>query len=207
MLLIRCLYRRSHTCFQCALPCFEGLLPPVHDKTISSLLYVLAYWHGLAKMRIHTESSLTTLDHATTVLGAELRYFEGMTCPEFTTHETSSEAAARARALARQNSQRGGGPTAISVQSGRRERKFNLRTVKTHFLGDYVPTIRHMGTTDSYNTQIVRIPSQEHYQRAESMSSSIGRAGTSPGESSIPTYKQATSDRAACQAGYHPFRA
>ena len=163
MLLICYLYRRSHICFQCALPCFEGLLPPVHDKTVSSLLYVLAYWHGLAKMQIHTETSLTTLDHVTTVLGAELRYFEGMTCPEFTTHETASEAAARVRALARRNAQRGSGSSAVPVQSGRRERKFNLRTVKTHFLGDYVPTIRRMGTTDSYNTQIVSIPSQNSY--------------------------------------------
>lgn len=37
----------------------------------------------------------------------------------------------------------------------RRPREFNMNTYKTHALGDYVETIRHYGTTDSYSTEFV----------------------------------------------------
>jgi hypothetical protein len=36
-----------------------------------------------------------------------------------------------------------------------KQKKFNLKTYKTHSLGDYVQTIRMYGTTDSYSTEPV----------------------------------------------------
>ena len=39
--------------------------------------------------------------------------------------------------------------------SSRRKKSFNLRTYKTHSLGDYVKIIRSYGTTDSYSTESV----------------------------------------------------
>ena len=96
-------------------------------------------------------------DQVTIILGAELRYFSGVTSASFATFETAAEANRRARALVRRSAQNGnnGNSQPSTVQSGRRPRTFNLQTVKFHFLGDYPWTIRRYGTTNSYNTQIV----------------------------------------------------
>ncbi|KAG2744922.1 hypothetical protein P692DRAFT_20877483 [Suillus brevipes Sb2] len=47
---------------QCAMPVFEGLFPADHDVIVQSLLYRFAHWHALAKLRVHTESTLSVLD-------------------------------------------------------------------------------------------------------------------------------------------------
>lgn len=49
-------------CWQCAIPCFEGLLPSPHNEMVLDLLFISAYWHGLGKLRMHTDSSLEVLD-------------------------------------------------------------------------------------------------------------------------------------------------
>lgn len=101
---------------------------------------------------MHTDSSLKLFDQVTHILGAEMRYFAGVTCPEFDTCETTAEHGRRVRAQVRRGSGKlGGGP---SQPPGRRHQQFNLHTVKFHFLGDYPWIIRWFGTTDSYNTQI-----------------------------------------------------
>jgi len=43
------------------------------------------------------------------------------------------------------------GPASTTIKS----KMLNLSTYKLHALGDYVNTIRHFGTTDSYSTQTV----------------------------------------------------
>ncbi|KAI9059259.1 hypothetical protein FKP32DRAFT_1580468 [Trametes sanguinea] len=134
---------------QCIIPCFEGLLPEAHNDSILTMLFIAAYWHALAKMRMHTDTSLTRLDDATTVLGYELRRFVSVTCASFDTRETQSEYDARKRAEARRPAVPQAGPS-----SGRRYRTLNINTVKMHFLGYYAMTIRRVGTTDSYTTQI-----------------------------------------------------
>jgi hypothetical protein len=42
-------------------------------------------------------------------------------------------------------------------RNARKPKQLNLRTYKYHALGDYVSTIQHFGTTDSYSTQTVFI--------------------------------------------------
>ena len=95
------------------------------------LLFILATWHALAKLHVHTDTSLMLLDTTTTALGNALRYFVRVTCPEFDTFETSAEYAKRQR------------------------RTFSLKTVKLHFLGDYVSCIKMFGTIDNYNSALV----------------------------------------------------
>lgn len=152
------------------------------------LLYRTAEWHGLAKLRMHTEGSLDLMEELTKELGFLLRDFSEVTCKEFRTYELPREVQERQRrVLARdQTSQgtRGNDPnrgvhdergtsqptqtettttpsTSITQEAastsngGRREKTLNLFTVKFHFLGDYVRSIRLFGTTDSYSTQIV----------------------------------------------------
>ena len=116
------------------------------------LLFVNAYWHALAKMRMHTETSLGVLRDATTMLGYELRRFVHDTCPAFETRESQAEYDARKRAEERRAKKTG---ALTSSGGGRRARTFNLKTIKLHFLGDYVACIKQNGTTDSYSTQIV----------------------------------------------------
>jgi hypothetical protein len=82
---------------QCALAVFEGLLPEPHGTIVMNLLFELATWHGSAKMRLHTESSIQSLGHSTTRLGTLLRQFQSVTCEAYVTRELPSEEAAHGR--------------------------------------------------------------------------------------------------------------
>lgn len=125
-----------------------------------TLLFVLGNWHGLAKLRIHTDETLDALDKVTKHLGVLLRKFVEDICPAFSTKELRREAESRRRRQARENS--GGRTPAQHLQgtqktADRRSKQLNLRTYKLHALGDYVSQIRLFGTTDSYSTQPVRV--------------------------------------------------
>lgn len=118
-----------------------------------TLLYTLAYWHGLAKMRLHTDSSVALFEDSTSALGVRLRHFAYATSPCFSTKETEKEHEARTRAALRRATA-SGVPTPTS--STRQPRTFNLRTVKNHFLGDYPEMIRLFGSLEGYSTMVVR---------------------------------------------------
>jgi hypothetical protein len=62
-----------------------------------TLLYRLAEWHALAKLRMHTDSTLSILDTITTEVGHVVRRFRDITCASFRTVELPKEAAARGR--------------------------------------------------------------------------------------------------------------
>jgi hypothetical protein len=148
---------------QCALPVFEGLLPEPHGTIIMDLLFELSTWHGLAKMRLHTESTIQSLGHSTTRLGMLLRRFQSVTCEAYVTRELPSEEAARGRRKAAEAAKRStAGEAGVEELMGTakkpktNQRKFNLTTYKAHSLGDYVEAIRMYGTTDKYSTQLVR---------------------------------------------------
>jgi hypothetical protein len=57
------------------IPAVEGLLPDTYDAQLLTLLYRLAEWHSLAKLRMHTDDTLDLLDESTRVLGKELCFF------------------------------------------------------------------------------------------------------------------------------------
>lgn len=79
----------------------EGLLPPVHNSQLLTLLYRLAEWHALAKLRMHTEDTLNQLEATTTVIGKELRSFRASSATAWKCKELPSELAARGRKLAK----------------------------------------------------------------------------------------------------------
>ncbi|KAG6905700.1 hypothetical protein DXG01_001205 [Tephrocybe rancida] len=89
---------------QCIIPVFDGLLsdeePNFLNTRILRILFQLAYWHGLAKLRLHSEATLRLLDEQTTILGACLREFQTEICPLFLTKELRREAVARERRTA-----------------------------------------------------------------------------------------------------------
>ncbi|KIO27586.1 hypothetical protein M407DRAFT_23129 [Tulasnella calospora MUT 4182] len=145
--------RTYEDCLQCCFACFEGLLPEPENAAVLRFIYILCLWHGLAKCRQHTDVSLKLLEATTERLGDELRAFEAYT-GTFETYEMPKEAAARDRRAA--GSARKGKLTSQSKNdgTGRRRKRFSLRTIKIHLLGHYVSTIRRFGTTDSYSTQV-----------------------------------------------------
>jgi hypothetical protein len=49
---------------QCAMPVFNGLLPPKHNELVQTLLFRLAEWQTLTKFRLHTEDTLALLHQA-----------------------------------------------------------------------------------------------------------------------------------------------
>lgn len=63
-------------------------------------MFVLAHWHGLAKLKLHTDSTLKALDDLTSILGDEFRSFECRTSKDFATRELQREFEARSRAAA-----------------------------------------------------------------------------------------------------------
>ncbi|KAJ1299373.1 hypothetical protein OPQ81_011048 [Rhizoctonia solani] len=64
---------------QCCIPVFEGLIPESCAESSQTLLFVLAQWHGLAKLWLHTSETLKVLKRLTIRLGSELRRFAELT--------------------------------------------------------------------------------------------------------------------------------
>ena len=147
---------------------------------VLDLLFIMAHWHALAKLRLHTDISLDLMDDVTTTLGHTLRTFDKATSSAFETRELHREAEAHLRRHNRSASHPGAPsqipdpsrpastpavssssktpvkpPRASSSVNARRPKKLNLNTYKHHALGDYAATIRRYGTTDSYTTELV----------------------------------------------------
>lgn len=64
------------------------------------LLFTLAHWHALAKLRQHTDFSLSILESVTAQLGRLLRDFKAKVCDVYDTRELERETAARMRRMA-----------------------------------------------------------------------------------------------------------
>ena len=125
----------------------------------------MAHWHGLAKLRMHTDVTLDLLSQATISFGTKIGTFQEKTCAAFSTHELERERAARVRrqdkikkaaaAGTNPNAQKGKKATAETESnaqkgtkaktetdsqsqkssSGRQPKQFNLNSYKFHALG------------------------------------------------------------------------
>ncbi|KAI5821824.1 hypothetical protein K523DRAFT_221291, partial [Schizophyllum commune Tattone D] len=142
---------------QCSIPCFEGLFDDItHDEFIQQLLYLMAYWHSLAKLQMHTTSSIEVLERVTQELGKALRYFADIICPVYATRETDREYNTRKRNEAKKASKASGSGSSSKVQDSgdsRRRKTFSLATIKLHFLGDAASHIRKFGSLLQISTQ------------------------------------------------------
>ncbi|TRM67223.1 hypothetical protein BD626DRAFT_627628 [Schizophyllum amplum] len=143
---------------QTAMPCFEKLFPnKAHQKIVLDMLFDLGHWHGLAKLRLHTESTMASLDYATRELGKSIRSFENI-ASTYDTRELPGEAAARVRrkqkAAAKSTGQQAqdAGPVRQPASESVK-RVFDRKSYKKHSLGDYAWAIRYWGTTDNVSTQ------------------------------------------------------
>lgn len=116
-----------------------------------NLLFALSTWHALAKLRLHTNTTLRLLREATVDIGNLLRKFSDTVCPAYTTKDLPREAEARARKARKTDS------TSLNTtaSTATKLRSFNMNTYKMHALGDYANTIQQLGTSESWSTQVV----------------------------------------------------
>lgn len=112
---------------------------------------------------MHTDPTLHIFSLVTTCLGNTVRTFKTTTCAVFPTRELERERASRMRRQEKSAANPVPGASDSRPKergrSARAPKELNLRTYTYHALGDYVDTIRRFGTTDSYSTQPVSVPS------------------------------------------------
>jgi hypothetical protein len=123
-----------------------------------TMLFRLAEWHALAKLRMHTDTTLARMEIVTSILGKVLRHFRDVACAAFSTVELPKEAAARGRKRVRRQKEQNPSeqpPPLPPAVPKRKKKMLSLSTYKLHSLPDYARTIRMFGTTDSYSTQTV----------------------------------------------------
>ena len=133
---------------------FAGLLPKPHNDGVLKLLFRLKHWHGLAKLRMHTDNTLCMLESVTDEVGKEIRQFVYETCSAYTTRELKHETECCMRAeVCKTGGALASHPTEGS--GGRQAKTLSLCTYKLHALGDYAAHIRLFGTMDLFSTQPV----------------------------------------------------
>ena len=132
------------------------------------LLFELATWHSLAKLRLHDmDSTLPELKASTKRLGAIHRQFQSKVCGAYDTQDLPKEASAKARqkAAAGAKAQKTGKVSTSKASTskaklvgkgkGKKKRMLSLTTPKFHLLGHYNPYIIRVGTSDNFNSQTV----------------------------------------------------
>ncbi|KIK34655.1 hypothetical protein CY34DRAFT_97579 [Suillus luteus UH-Slu-Lm8-n1] len=150
--------RNYEDLLQCSIPVFEGLLPAPHNKILMNLLFTMSHWHGLAKLRMHSEITLEILNQQTTHLGEQFRHFKEKVCASYQTQELDREVSVRSRRQTRDaakrkannvgranedNNTKGKGKATGQSQDlpapkqPKRKKSFNIQTYKFHVLGDY----------------------------------------------------------------------
>ncbi|KAI0311994.1 hypothetical protein OF83DRAFT_1219078 [Amylostereum chailletii] len=68
---------------------------------LMDLLHISGYWHGLAKLRMHTDSTVSIFRNVTRELGEAMRKFQDTICKKYPAKELKREAEARMRREAR----------------------------------------------------------------------------------------------------------
>ena len=139
---------------QCAIPVFDRLLPDHCNDFILELLFICTHWNGLAKLCLHSDSTLDIMDDMTAKLGSQFHEFHDKICPQFQTYELPCEVVAHQRHCSKQNHHSGENSVA-QFSKDPHQKIFNLDTYKYHSLGNYTSTIHRFGTTNSYSTTTV----------------------------------------------------
>ena len=120
----------------------------------------MACWQASAKLRLHTDSSLSIFRGFTRWITTHLRIFSKKVCPHFATRATPKEAAASLHRSAADSSKKTGKVGSVkglgqTITKSSQQKEFNLVTPKMHALVHYPDMIARFGTTDSYSTQLV----------------------------------------------------
>ncbi|KAH9937829.1 uncharacterized protein BXZ73DRAFT_89249 [Epithele typhae] len=132
------------------MPAFDGLLADNNDNHIvSNMLFELANWHALAKLRLQTDITIDIMATSTLHMYASVRKFADTTCTRHTTYETGAEAETRVRRETAQPHRK-----SRPADTRRKRKDFSVnKTYKYHALGHCVAYIRRRGPLDVYSTQ------------------------------------------------------
>lgn len=136
------------------------------NSVVLDILFVMALFHGLAKLRLHTTSTRAFFRAVTADIGEKLRSFEEAS-KGYKTKELESEKARRLKRQAKAKSKKDGkgkgkdveaaeNPPTTNIPTAKKEKGLNLKTYKTHELGHFADDIECHGTLDLCNTQEVR---------------------------------------------------
>lgn len=129
------------------------------NSIVLTVLFELAQWHALAKLQLHSTTTLASFKAATSTLGQAMRAFRRHVCSQYQTRELPRETQSRQRRRAAQAS--------TSSSSDTLAPKFKaftvLNTPKYHRLGDHARAIAETGTTDNKSTQMVRAGVLVHF--------------------------------------------
>jgi hypothetical protein len=104
---------------------FDGLFNGEDNDDVLQLLFVFAHWHGLAKLRMHTDQTLALFDEATSLLGVKFQRFVNHTCRKFNTCELQHEANARSRRAAKKST------TSLAAPPGQAEKPRQVAEIPT----------------------------------------------------------------------------
>ncbi|KAI1784806.1 hypothetical protein LXA43DRAFT_1100996 [Ganoderma leucocontextum] len=130
---------------KCFIAPFENLLPRGDNNIVLDMVFDLAKWHALGKLRAQTSPTLDGLTATGIDVGKDVRLFSNKTCQRWVTLELPKESAARGLRKARTRT--AGAPLHRKVKS------YSMTTYKYHSLADYTSAIRDFGSTDNFNTQ------------------------------------------------------
>ncbi|KAL0575119.1 hypothetical protein V5O48_006845 [Marasmius crinis-equi] len=142
----------------------QGLLPTEHDKNLLNLLWDFNVLMAYASLRLHTDSTVATMDSTITQYGKSLRRFVNTTCKAYNTTEIPEEAEKRRlAALNRETKRAKDGKSATKRKAGDEDglmpKNLNMNTFKQHMPTHYPFFVRHYGSLDSYTT---RMGEREH---------------------------------------------
>ena len=130
---------------QCILPVVDGLIPE-YDALLQSMIFCAVNWLSLAKLHIHSESTLHLLTKVMKDYGRLTRQLAKDTV-NVKMVETPREAEIRRR-------RKVPGSTATS-EPGLKPKPITNSTFKLHNMTHYVWAIMFWGTPDSFTTAIV----------------------------------------------------
>ena len=105
--------------FQTIMPAIEDLFPSVDEPIVQDLLFELAVWHALAKLRLHTEVTLDIFRKSTQQMYEAVTTFANTTCLRHQTRESAQQAQARVRREQVQN-------PSVRPDGRRKEVKYNV---------------------------------------------------------------------------------
>lgn len=145
----------------------DGLLPPgEHNDHVQDLLFEACNLHTLAKLRMHTETTLKALGDSVSTYGTPTRRFQSRTCEELKAVELPRETVKRRR---RQTAAQAGRPPvnpagstnpAAASSNPKKDipkQKYNLARYKYHAIADWPAAVREVGTLDNFTSQWVSL--------------------------------------------------
>ncbi|EJD07893.1 uncharacterized protein FOMMEDRAFT_75180, partial [Fomitiporia mediterranea MF3/22] len=127
---------------QCAILAFEDLLLKKYNKVVLDLLFILATWHTLVKLCIHTETTVWFLEETTTLLGYQVQCFKKTVYSAYNTHKLLKEIAAQGHCQAALlNKGKAKGLDTKTIRSSVKTKTLNINMLKFYSLSVYASTI------------------------------------------------------------------